>query len=209
MKEKKKSLKKAGASVGTILGVAFITSMLLFTGQTPKLENDEGTWQVVWSGNLVEAAEADPGSGASGFLEIFYVNHSEDPVAAYEENTSATIEGWCTAGYGYATTDEFDLQLSSAVTFDIVVRARFNKTHAWETDKFIGSDVRVNITHTGLDGNPISDENGTRVETHNDSSDEYLWCNFYFNNNGDGYSIAAGGARADNKCSEISIEAKF
>lgn len=206
---KKTNRKKAGKSLSMVFAVTVTLLLIVFSMPQPVLVEDEGTYRVIWKGNLASAAEGNPGSGASGFLEIFYVNHSGAPAGAYEENTSATIEGWCTAGYGYASADNFLLQISSAVTFDIVVRVRFNKTHAWETDKFIDTDCRVNITHTGLDGNAISDVTGTNVITHNDSSDEYIWINVYWDNSGSGYTIAAGGTWDSNQCTEISIEAKY
>ena len=202
--------KKAGKSLSMVFAVTIALLLLIFSMPQPVLVENEGSWNVVWRGNLAEAAEGNPGSGASGFLEIFYVNHSADEAAdSYEENTSATIEGWCTAGYGYASADNFLLEISSAVTFDIVVRVRFNKTHAYETDHFVDTDCRVNITHTGLDGTALSDITGTNVITHNDSADEYIWMNVFWNNTASGHSIAAGGLAADNQCTEISIEAKY
>ena len=211
MKKEKINRRKAGRSLSIVFGITITIMLIVFSMPKPVLvENEETeTWHVIWKGTLAEAAEGDPGSGASGFLEIFYINHSGTPATAYTENSSATLESWCTAGYGYASADNFKIQLSSAITFDLLGRFRFNKTHAYETDKFIDTDCRVNITHTGLNGNAISDVTGTLVVSHNDSSDEYLWANVYWNNAAAGYTIAAGGLAASNQCTEISIEAKY
>lgn len=69
MKEVKPNMEKRKKAViyGLCFGTAIIlTSLALYPGIQV---TDEGEWQVIWSGNLA-AAEADPGSGASGFLEI-------------------------------------------------------------------------------------------------------------------------------------------
>ena len=173
----------------------------------PGIEKDGETWKVVFNGSLAEAAEGDPGAGNGGFLEIFFVNHSATPTTAYgpDRNDSSILEGWCTAGYGYASADNFNLQISSGVTFDIVVRVRYNREQAYETDHWQGSDTRVNITTTG-GGIEISDVTGTRIETHNDSSDSYLWEHFVWDNGGSGYQLNAGETMT---LSEISIEAKY
>jgi len=205
MEEKKKGYKKAGVSLGTVAGVAIVATLLILTGPTPRIVNEDGVWQIVWGGNLVSAAENDPGAGASGFLEIFFVNHTATPTTTYTQNTSATIEGWCTAAnLGFASADEFNVEIAHSVTFDIVVRVRFNQTHAHNGSDFVDGDTRVNITCSG--DLTIADVTGTNVVSHNDSALDYIWINVYWDNGGAGYSI--------NKdetfdVDEISIEAKF
>lgn len=203
MKEERKK-KKAGVRAGIVIGIVFALVMVSTLGNFV-VENDNERWAVVWKGNLVTAAEGDPGAGASGFLEIFFINHSAAPADAYDENASATLESWCTTGYGYANADAFNLEISNAVTLDIVVRVRYNKTHAWETDKFIGADCRVNITTSGGDID-ISDATGTNVESRNDTVEEFIYINVYWNNGGAGYQLAPDGTCT---ISEISIEAKY
>lgn len=206
--KKDKSKKKATiyGSLAVVAIVVFAAWTIMFHIPKPVIEpTDEGTWHVIWRGSLADAAENDPGAGASGFLEIFYVNHTASPATAYDENTSTTIEGWCTAAnLGYATADEYNIEISHSVTFDIVVRVRFNKTHCWNGTDFIGSRTRVNFTASG--DLTIADETGTNVETDNSSAKSYIWINVYWDNSGSGYSINAD-ETFDND--EISIEAKY
>ena len=183
----------------------FVVAFLLVMSNIQLQLNNEGSWKIVWDGNLVSAAENDPGSGASGFLEFFIINHSATPATAYNENDSAVLEGWCTAAnLGYASADNFNIEVAHSVTFDIVVRVRFNKTNCWDGAKFIGSRTRVNITCSG--DLVISDVTGTNVESYNNTGQNFIWINVYWDNGGAGYSI-----NADDTfdVSEISIEAKY
>ena len=203
--KKIKNRKKAGISLATVFAVATAIMLIIMTAPRPVFDED---FNIVWIGNLA-SAEGDPGAGASGFLEIFYINHSATPATAYDENSSATLEGWCAGGYGYATLDDFNLNIDYTLTFDIVVRVRWNKTHAWNATAFIDADCRVKITHEGLNGNPIANVTGTLVVTHNVSTDDYIWANIYWNNAGAGYTIAKNAIWSDNECNQICIEARF
>ena len=203
--EEKKSRKKAGVSVGTIIAIFAIAFILIFSMPSPRLVNEDGSWQIIWSGNLVSAAENNPGAGATGFLEFFVINHTASPDTVYAQNTSTTLETWCDAvNLGYASADEFNIEIAHSVTFDLLCKVRFNKTHAWNGTAFIDSDTRVNITCTG--DVTIADETGTNVVGHNDSGLDYIWINVYWDNSGSGYSI-----NKDDTfdVTEISIEAKF
>jgi hypothetical protein len=197
--------KKVGVSFATVFTIATVIMLIIMTVPKPVLEDD---WKIVWIGNLA-SAEGDPGAGGSGFLEIFYINHTATPGTAYDENDSSVLEGWCTAGYGYATADEFKLEIDYTKTFDILGRFRWNKTHAWNGTAFIGADCRVKITHTGLNGNPIANVTGTLVITRNVSTEDYIWGNVYWNNGGAGYTIAKNSPYTDNKCTQLCQEARF
>lgn len=205
-KDKKLRYKKAGISWGAVASIVIVTLVIIATAPKPELKvNDDGEYHVIWSGNLVSAAENNPGSGASGFLEFFIINHSAAPASAYDENDSATLEGWCTAAnLGYASADSFNIEAAHSTTFDIVVRVRFNKTHCWDGAQFIGTRTRVNITCSG--DLVISDVTGTNVESYNNSGQDYIWINVYWNNGGAGYSI---NADETFDVTEISIEAKY
>lgn len=220
MNEIKKSFsKKAGVGWGTIISIV-IVGMLFATGSLPipMIKNNEGTWHLVWEGSLAEAAEANPGSGASGFLEIFFVNHTTTPTTTFLQNTSATIEGWCDANllpagvatHAYATADNFNLQLKHSTTFDIVIRVRYNKTHAWDGSKFIDGDTRVNITCAGFA--TMSDVIGTNVVSRNNTGDSYLYVNVFWQDadggTGTGFTLSKGAVWSANTIS-IKIWAKY
>lgn len=189
-KEKNKKYKKAGFGTGMVI-MLVIGMMFGYMAVQPQLQVDERGWHVLFSGNLAQAAEADPGAGASGILEIFIVNHSAAPSDAYNENTSATIEGWCTAnGLGYATADDSDVEIAYDTTFDIVVRVRGNTTHCYRTDKFYDTDLNVTITSADL--SISADTDCTRVVSSNDTGYDFIYVNFYLNNGGSGYTISKG-----------------
>jgi len=198
MKKEKKKIdrKKAGVAIGTILGTIFVFGLLIgFNIQdiVPTSVETEEMWQKVYI--WTPLAEGDPGTGASGFLEIFFINHSTEAATCYDENSSSTLESWCVANMAgktpYGTADEFDVELASEVSFDIVVRVRFNKTHAWETDKFNGGDCDCQITTSctsWADGEDDANTSATyHVESRNDTGEDYIWINFVWDaddNNG-------------------------
>jgi len=193
--------------LGTILGIVLVSFLVvgLSTFQTlnkPEASQKPGLGHL----NFPVVGEDDPGSGNTGWLEIYIYPHDGDPGTTYAENTSATLEA---ASLAYADSDGWSESLVSETSFDIVVRVRWNKTHVWQTDKFIDSRARTNITVTCDDwavGSNIDDATGTLVVSRNDTSDDFIWCNIYWNNGGSGYQIADD---ATLTVSEISIEAKF
>lgn len=202
--------KKAGVRLGLVVGLVIAMFLVYATFPTPELVMDEETeqWNIVFKGSIAEAAESNPGAGASGFLEIFFTNHSGSPATAYSENTSATLESWCVANMPgktpYASADSYNLELDHSVAFDIVVKVRFNKTHAWNGSAFIDGDTRVNITFSG-GGVVIADVTGTNVVVRNDTSDQFIWVNVYWAA-GAGYDLDKSGTSTN---SEISIEARY
>jgi len=225
-KDKKSFYKKAGVSFGIIVSV-FVIGMFLTTQVIPftKIIQDANntvkiggfdtyipTWHVIWEGSLAEAAEANPGTGASGFLEIFWINHTATPATAYLQNTSATLEAWCVANMPgltpYASADNFNVQIASNKLFDIVVRCRWNKTVCFDYNKnmFIGVDVRVNISVSGGGITISGASSGTNVNSYNSSTANYLWTNTYWNSGGTGYYIQKGGTST---VAYISLQARY
>lgn len=208
--KKDKGEKKAGRrNIAIIVLVVAGMVWAAGSGMFPSIVQNPETfeWQVVWKGNLATAAEADPGSGATGFLEIFTHNHEADPGTAYAENSSATLEGDSLA---YASADNFNEEMDSETAFDFVVRARFNRTHCYDADHFDGSRCRVKVTISSddwADGESISDVEGTAVESANNSDYNYIYINFYWNaDDNNGYQLSDDGTIT---VTEISIEAKF
>lgn len=206
----KQNVKRKWASLGTIIGVATV-SFLLYTSVFMNIEvKDEPGWHIVWEGSLAEAAEGDPGSGVSGFLEIFFVNHT-DTESIYARNDSSTFETWANAalaaggGNAWANDDLFNLQLKHSTSFNIVVRCRFNRTVAFNGTMFRDADCRVNLTAAG-GGITISDVTGTNEVSQNVTTNEYIWINVVWDNSNAGYSLGKG-----QTCdiTEISIEAKY
>jgi len=128
----------------------------------------------------VSAAEANPGTGASGILEVFVIDHANRP-ANYNSNIS---EGDSfVLGYGV---DDFSINIPHSTAFDIVVKCRANATHAynstgskWETDW-----IRCILNATGA---ITINENMNETEITNNSN--YIWVNYWIDNSGSGYTI--------------------
>jgi len=128
----------------------------------------------------VSAAEANPGAGASGILEVFIIDHANRP-ANYNSNIS---EGDSfVLGYGV---DNFNINIPHSTAFDIVVKCRANATHAynstgskWETDW-----IRCILNATGA---ITINENMNETEITNNSN--YIWVNYWIDNSGSGYTI--------------------
>jgi hypothetical protein len=194
MKKEKRKFSKRGKFGSAALISALVIGIMFgyMTLPHPQLVNDEKGWHIIFDGNLAQAAENNPGAGASGILQLFFPNHSADPGNAYDENTSATIEGWCTANMPgktpYSSSDDFNLELDHTTTFDFIIKVRVNKTHAWNGTAFIDAWVRVNWTSADLG---IGADTGmTGVILTNDSSDNYIWMMFYDTNGGSGFSLS-------------------
>lgn len=172
------------------------------------VEKPEAEWRevIVWSyedGLSFLGAEADQAN--SGYLGIYFVNHSATPDTAYTRNASTTIENYSTDNsFNYAHIDNFDLSFSTSDAFDIVVRCKFVRSNGpWNGAEWRDTWVRVNITLSG--GVVISDVTGTWCETYNSSGAESYFGNVYWDNSGSGYTLSAGDSSS---IVEVSIEAK-
>jgi len=178
----------------------------------PEIEK-ELVWQKVATWPAV--GEATPGADTTGFLEIYIINHTAvGSGTVFDENTSATLEGWCVTNMPghtpYASTDAFSVDIASEIQFDILVRGQFNKTHCWDGTKFRDDRVRINITFTcteWIDGENAADVNGSIVVVGNNTAWGCLYVNAFWNaEDHAGYQIADD---ATLTISEISLEAKF
>jgi hypothetical protein len=212
MNSKLKSIFKAGGLVSSLC-IGLIVGILFFSGM-----NTTMTYIAPKSWHLIaSASEGNPGAGSSGFLEIFFTNHTASPDTAYNENTSATMEAWCVANMvghtPYATADAFKTEISYGVTFDIVVRCRFNKTNAWDGAKFIDKNCRVNITLTGFGTAGMVNITGTQVITYNNTGATYLYTNTFWQDvdggTGTGFTVLKGTPYTSNKIVMINIWAKY
>jgi hypothetical protein len=104
-------------------------------------------------------------------------------------NTSATLETWCdAANLGYASADDFNTELAHSVLFDIVIKVRVNKTHAWDGAKFVDAWVRMNLTSADLGIGALSAMEKNVLT--NDSGDDYIWIMFYYDFSNAGYDLS-------------------
>lgn len=213
----KENIKKKGHYWAIVFGV-FIVTFLMASQMipTPKMKT-EPTWHVIWEGSLAEATEANPGASVSGFLEAFYINYSATPWDAYDNNDSSIYEGWCNTSldadgaagavnHAYAIVDNYNLTVKWGTLFNIMMKFRFNKTHAWDGAQFVNGSCRVNITHVGGGVTILGTTSGHNIETRNDTSDDFIWIDVYWDNAGAGYTLAKNGISL---MTQISIQAKY
>ena len=224
----KESFKKGGMKWAT--GFFIFLAILGLCTQViphPKLVTDEDTGYsyITWDNSniLVSANETTYLGTASGFLEIYIVNHSTTPTTTYSitggnptadnvHNQTATFEGWAqtnmdadAAGgtyfaWSYLTGNTSlarTLTVKALTSFDIVIRYRGSKAHAWDGVKFKNSSCRVklNVTITsgaGGTGFPISALELTNEQSCNATDHTFIWINAVANNAGAGYQLGKG-----------------
>ena len=163
-------------------------------------------WHTVKVFDLTALAEADPGSGASGFLCIFGLNYTGCTPAT---DLAANHTAWSAALANVSWTadaDAFSEDCAHSVGWYFVVRVKWNKTHCYDTgdSQFVGTRTRVNITVSGDE--TISGTSGTLVESYNDSGGDYLYANYYWDDGDNGYRVTPDGSIT---VSEIKLEAKY
>lgn len=126
-------------------------------------------------------AEATP---TAGFVSIYFLNHSATPTTTYLKNTSTAYENWslnmgCGGKYAYSKSTGFNPELKANTAFDVLIRCKFTRTQGpWNGTKWIGTNVRVNITVSG--DFTITNLLGGWVETFNSSSASTYYGNAYW-----------------------------
>ena len=206
MKEKMIEKKKAGIPLKAgLLTMLVVTSLVIVnTVQKPMILDEEPVWQVIQKFSPL-GSEADPGSGVeSGWLSFFCLDYAETPATCLASNaTNGAYDGWGNVS-GYQNTDDAEsMDLASEDPFYFVCRARFNKTHCWDSDKFIDSRCSIRLTVSGDE--TISDVEGTRAVSYNDTNEDWIWINFYWDDGVDGYRITDDGSLDWN----VTISAKY
>lgn len=216
----KETFKKGGMRWATLvfIGVAvFAISTQMIP--SPKLVQDEqGFSHIEWGhGAIVLGVENSTiGAAASGFLEIYFVNHSTEPFTAYggsAHNNTVNLTDWANASldpdstgttyYAYANYSGFSCTLKWGTTFDIVVRYRGNETNAHDGSIFNNASCRVKINASG-GGVTITEATMTNCVTSNSSDDTFIWMNAYLDNSGSGYTLTKGGT-----CTIADIKIEF
>lgn len=160
--------------IGIVIGLVILSNTNLMQTQIKK------EWQTIATG-----ADDDPGAGAPGILNIFVYPHSADPATDYATNLS---EG---SAYAYG---HIDSALTGNVPydteFDIVVKVRYNTTHAYNStgSAWVMDWVRANITCADLSIGALTAM--SKVQTGSNAT--YLWVQYYMNNADAGYTISHG-----------------
>lgn len=167
-----KETKPKRFAFGSLLVVGLVVGMLIAMQVVPNAVNRN------WG--TVSAADGNPGAGASGVLEIFIYAHQAVPATAYAANLSSaspscyasrnTLNGACTGNVPYAT------------AFDIVVKCRYNVTHAYNTTGSVWEITWVKALITCANLAVGADTALTSVTTNCvqiGSNATYLWVNYW------------------------------
>ena len=174
---------------GGLLTIGLVVGMLVAMQTVPNILDVPG-WNTIAS-----AVDGNPGAGSSGILEIFIYAHQAVPATAYHTNLSSasplcyasrnTLNGACTGDVPYAT------------TFDIVIKARFNATHAYNTtsNAWMLSWCRGLITSANLAIGADTLMTAVNV-TYGATSSTYQWVQFWIADSdggaGAGFTITHG-----------------
>lgn len=208
--DKKIKYKKAGISWSIVTAVAIAT--LVVFANFPNIEVDDGEWHVIWEGNLASAAENNPGAGVSGWMSTFQLDYAETPGTCLLSNaTDGNYDTWGNVS-GYVNADDTATDLASEDPAYFVVRCRFNESVCGDAGTLMKHRVRCSLNVTGdesidnvaLLGNDadVAGGGGAFV-SYNGSA--WLYVNFCWDDNSDGYRITDDGSMAWN----ITISAKY
>jgi len=135
-------------------------------------------------------SDASPGAGDSGVINVYIYPHSADPGTDYATNLT---EGAAYAHFdGTPSLDEaLDGNVPYDTEFDIVVRCRYNNTHAYNstTPGWDMTYVKALMTCADLSIGADTEMSEVQVAT---AGTTYMWVQFYVNNAAAGYTIAHG-----------------
>jgi hypothetical protein len=204
----KESFKRNGVRWAIVFGVFIVASTLVLLQAIPSpkiVTNEQGFSYIAWDGtNIVSATENSTiGSVASGFLEIYFVNHTASPTTAYDDNVSKNYETWANAstdpdGTGttykaYSTIAGFSLTVKWGVAMDMLIRYRGNVTHAKNATIFNAANCRVKVNASGGGCTTLSSQVLTQVVSKNGTGCTFIWINAYYSigtlNKGGTYTI--------------------
>jgi hypothetical protein len=183
-----------GSTMTTLVIVGIVVGMLVSQSLLAPIMPDR-FWRPV------QAADGNPGAGASGLLEIFIYPHQANPAATYAANLSSasayaarnTWNGTLTGDVPYAPT-----------TFDIVIKVRFNATHAYNASA-PGWDmtyVKALITCAALSIGADTEMEEVEIA----HADAYIWVNFWMDNSNNGYTVSHG---ATTNVTSVKLQAYF
>lgn len=196
--ERKRILKSAviisSMVIGIMVGYSIMPSIIISN-------TDEGTWQIVMYMNSAQAENVVLGSAESGWLSTFLLDYAE--VAATVLAANATDWSTDATAMGYVDTDNTNDDIRSNDPFFFVVRARFNQTHAMDDAIFKNGSCACYLTVSGSE--TITNVLGVHAISRNNSADDFIWINFYWDDGVDGYRIINDGTLAWN----ITLMAKF
>jgi hypothetical protein len=196
-KERKIISKKLGTTLGILIAITLIISAISIYVDMNEVEMEWREVARIDSSNFI-VGENDPGESASGWLATFMLDYAETPATCLASNASGG--GYDTWGNvsGYVDYDgdgnpAVDLPSENGAYF--VVRCRFND-QVKSGGNFQGSRCRVRLTVSGDETisalahvGDNTNTSGGGIVSQNNSADDWIWINFYWDDNSDGYRI--------------------
>jgi len=165
--------------IGLALGAVGIVAML-FLASLPTADEEtiihEGPILILPKDLPITYGEYPAPAGEGSILAVYICAKSATPGTTYATNNSATLEG---LAQDYADADDERIYPDHSTAFDIVVRARFNKSEVFDYDntQFNAAWCKMQISSANL--NLAADTEMTAVVSQNSSSDDFIWINFY------------------------------
>ena len=151
MKKNKDKKDKAGVPLkaGLISAVVIVSLVIGLTFPRPILvQDDDLSWHVIWEISSASAAEANPGTGESGWLATWCYDYAETP--SDDNATAGNYDTWTGNVSGYQNTDNAEaMDLASDDPFYFVVRCRFNDTNVGDAGTLMSNRCRVSLTVSG------------------------------------------------------------
>ena len=182
-------------SAVTLLTIGLVVGMLIVSNSSPVPEEIvEKTIKIrQWHEDiLIPVGEADPGAGNSGVLGVWIYAHQGDPGTAYATNLSES--GATVYAFGDVNNSHIGSIVPYNTAFDIVVKVRWNQTHAFNasSNTWMHDWVRGNITCAAfsLSDEAMTEQNITDATLGPDAT--YIWMNYYWNNAAAGGTISRG-----------------
>lgn len=201
---KKDKVKKTATIFGII--VAFLFVSFTYGYDVPDVENikdltivnikndDVAEWQVIAEINSYNYRLGENSPTGGGWLSTFALDYAETPGTCLLSNaTNGAYNNWGNVS-GYVDTDDTITDLVSNDPFYPVVRCRFNQTQCHDDGKFKDTRTMVNLTLSGDE--TLAETTGTCVVSFNSTSADYIFCNYYWDDEVDGYRITDDGSIA-------------
>jgi hypothetical protein len=182
---------------------------------------DELEWHIIQEITMSELilsplGEATPTGG--GWLAFFLYDYDENPTSLRSNATSGGYDSWVNVT-GYADSDNWNMDLKSENATYYVCRVRFNQTQCWNGTAFRGERCRVTLNVTGdasgaltattVYGNDTAETWGGGMISRNNTGEDYIWINFFWDDNSDGYWISDDGQLNIGPANGLIIEAKY
>lgn len=200
MENKKKKAIQASVIMGFVAALAFAgigIGVFMDNAEINNLIEDKQDGYVEKWHELAEINSYDFWLGENsptggGWLATFCLDYAETPGTCLASNASGGgYDSWGNVS-GYVDEDNKEIDLKSNDPFYFTVRARFNATQCKDGGVYKDTRTRVNITVSGDE--TISNVAGTRVVSFNSSDADYIFINFYWDDEVDGYRITDDGS---------------